>query len=261
MAVRRLGGGPDLVLFHGGMGSWKHWIRNVEPLAEYFTVHALDHPSYGDSAPVPRETRPAVPRPGARAAPRGVAGRRPAPVRRLLVRRRDRGQHGPAPRAAGQPSRPDLARRLPDAQVRRAADPQLQGGRQRRAPVPRDLPPQPAREHAERSRQRLRGGGGYPGGPGAENSLRQSKSRRRRHPAGRPRGRGATRGRIRLLWGERDDSAFRPAKLLIGEIEGAVPNLDVHRVPEAGHWSAYENAPEVNRLLLEFFRSAPEERS
>jgi pimeloyl-ACP methyl ester carboxylesterase len=68
-------------------------------------------------------------------------------------------------------------------------------------------------------------------------------------------------GRIRLLWGERDDSAFRPAKQLIGEIEGAVPNLDVHRVPEAGHWSAYENAPEVNRLLLEFFRSAPEERS
>jgi pimeloyl-ACP methyl ester carboxylesterase len=62
-------------------------------------------------------------------------------------------------------------------------------------------------------------------------------------------------GRIRLLWGERDDSAFRPARLLIGEIQEAVPGLDVHRVPDAGHWSAYENAPEVNRLLLEFFRS------
>jgi pimeloyl-ACP methyl ester carboxylesterase len=60
-------------------------------------------------------------------------------------------------------------------------------------------------------------------------------------------------GRIRLLWGERDDSAFRPASLLIGEIRSAVPDLDVHRVPKAGHWSAYENAPEVNRLLLEFF--------
>ena len=56
MAVRRLGQGPDLVLFHGGMGSWKHWIRNVEALGERFTVHALDHPAYGDSAPVPRET-------------------------------------------------------------------------------------------------------------------------------------------------------------------------------------------------------------
>ena len=50
MAVRRSGRGPDVVLFHGGMGSWKHWTRNIEPLAARFTVHALDHPSYGASA-------------------------------------------------------------------------------------------------------------------------------------------------------------------------------------------------------------------
>src|SRR5207249_5621844 len=55
MAERRRGSGPDLVLFHGGMGSWKHWIRNIEPLARHFTVHALDHPSYGASAPVSRD--------------------------------------------------------------------------------------------------------------------------------------------------------------------------------------------------------------
>ena len=72
----------------------------------------------------------------------------------------------------------------------------------------------------------------------------------------------AQRGcRIRLLWGERDDSAFRPAKLLIGEIQDSVPGLDVHRVPKAGHWSAYENAPEVNRLLLEFFLGGSEDNS
>ncbi|MGH7305204.1 MAG: hypothetical protein ACRELZ_18115, partial [Candidatus Rokuibacteriota bacterium] len=62
-------------------------------------------------------------------------------------------------------------------------------------------------------------------------------------------------GRIRLLWGERDDSAFRPADLLIGEIRSAVGTLDVHRIPAAGHWSAYENAVEVNRRMLEFFSS------
>jgi len=33
----------------------------------------------------------------------------------------------------------------------------------------------------------------------------------------------------------------------------------VHRIPKAGHWSAYENAPEVNRRLLEFFGGGPEE--
>jgi len=63
------------------------------------------------------------------------------------------------------------------------------------------------------------------------------------------------RCRIRLLWGEGDDSAFRPAHLLIGEIREAVGTLDVHRIARAGHWSAYENAPEVNRLMLEFFSS------
>jgi pimeloyl-ACP methyl ester carboxylesterase len=68
-------------------------------------------------------------------------------------------------------------------------------------------------------------------------------------------GRGGTAPtcRIRLLWGVRDDSPFRPADLLIGEIRDAVGALDVHRIPAAGHWSAYENAPEVNRLMLEFF--------
>jgi pimeloyl-ACP methyl ester carboxylesterase len=61
--------------------------------------------------------------------------------------------------------------------------------------------------------------------------------------------------KIRLLWGERDDSAFRPAELLIGEIRAAIGTLDLHRIPAAGHWSAYANAPEVNRRLIEFFSS------
>jgi pimeloyl-ACP methyl ester carboxylesterase len=48
---------------------------------------------------------------------------------------------------------------------------------------------------------------------------------------------------------------LRPADLLIGEIRDAVGALDLYRIPRAGHWSAYENAPEVNRLMLEFFSS------
>src|SRR5215813_10030383 len=63
--------------------------------------------------------------------------------------------------------------------------------------------------------------------------------------------------KIRLLWGERDNSKFRPAELLIGEIREAVGGtLDLHRIPRAGHWSAYENAPEVNRLMLELDRKS-----
>src|SRR5262245_52677689 len=55
MAVRTTGAGPDLLLFHGGMGCWRHWTRNIDALASRFTVHALDHPAYGASASVPRE--------------------------------------------------------------------------------------------------------------------------------------------------------------------------------------------------------------
>jgi len=39
-----------LVLFHGGSGSWTHWLRNVEHFAQYRTVWALDIPGFGDSS-------------------------------------------------------------------------------------------------------------------------------------------------------------------------------------------------------------------
>ena len=152
MAVHRSGRGPDLVLFHGGMGSWKHWIRNVG--AARGAVHRA-------------RARPSLLRRlGAGAArdhrPRSTStwctrcSSRPSRARRRSASRASR---------SAPPSRPSmarrlgsrvshlcdrLARRLPRAQVRRAADPQLQGGGRRRSALPRDLPPQPAGEHAER---------------------------------------------------------------------------------------------------------------
>ena len=52
LAVRTLGEGPPLLLFHGGMGSWNHWTRNFSALAERFTLHAVDLPGYGGSPTV-----------------------------------------------------------------------------------------------------------------------------------------------------------------------------------------------------------------
>ncbi|MDP3799025.1 MAG: alpha/beta hydrolase [Polaromonas sp.] len=49
MVWRRWGSGPNLVLIHGGAGSWMHWIRNVEVLAKTHTVWAPDTPGFGDS--------------------------------------------------------------------------------------------------------------------------------------------------------------------------------------------------------------------
>ena len=44
-------GKPILLLFHGGSGSWIHWIRNVQPLSKHFAVYAADLPGLGDSDP------------------------------------------------------------------------------------------------------------------------------------------------------------------------------------------------------------------
>ena len=44
-------GKPTLLLFHGGSGSWIHWVRNVLPLARHYTVYAADLPGLGESDP------------------------------------------------------------------------------------------------------------------------------------------------------------------------------------------------------------------
>jgi 2-hydroxy-6-oxonona-2,4-dienedioate hydrolase len=253
MAVRRSGRGPDLVLFHGGMGSWKHWIRNIEPLAQRFTVHALDHPSYGDSASVSRETTG------------------PAYldlVHELFVEMfPGDGRLRLAGFSFGGAIAANLARRLgPRVTHLCLVSP---GGF-------------PARRFGERPTRSYREAGdderlfretcrhnllvnmlSDPSSVTEESVDIQAECvRRARFDSRKVSGGGTLLAdlaqlscRLRLLWGERDDSAFRPASLLIGEIRAAVGALDLHRIPRAGHWSAYENAPEVNRLLLEFFSS------
>lgn len=52
--VRSFGTGAPLLLLHGGVGSWTHWLRNIGPLAARFRVHAVDLPGFGDAADVPR---------------------------------------------------------------------------------------------------------------------------------------------------------------------------------------------------------------
>ena len=261
MAVHRSGSGPDLILFHGGMGSWRHWTRNIEPLAAHFTVHALDHPSYGDSAPVPRETTgPEYLDLVHRLLPELLPGDRPlrfagfsfggAIATSLARRLGPRVTHLALVSPGGFPSRKFGER--PIRSYKEAG-----GDEQRFREICRhnllvNMLSDPASVSEEtvdiqvdlvrrtRFDSRKVSGGGTLLGDLAEVARRG--------------------GRIRLLWGERDDSPFRPATLLIGEVQAAVPGLDLHRIPKAGHWSAYENAPEVNRRLLEFFGDCPEEK-
>ena len=40
---------PVVVLFHGGAGSWRHWVRNIPVLAARYRVLVPDLPGLGDS--------------------------------------------------------------------------------------------------------------------------------------------------------------------------------------------------------------------
>ena len=253
MAARTRGSGPDVVLFHGGMGCWRHWTRNIEPLAERFTVHALDHPSYGASASVPRETTgkeyldlvhrlflemlPAD-------APLRFAGFSfgGAIAANLARRLGPRVTHLCLVSPAGFPPRTFGER--PTRSYREAGDDEQLFREICRHNLLVNMLSDPASvteeavdiqaygvRHARFNSRKVSGGG----------TLLDDLAR--------------LDGRVRLLWGVGDDSSFRPADLLIGEIGRVVGDLDLHRIPAAGHWSAYENAGEVNRLMLEFFTS------
>ena len=253
MAVHRSGSGPDVVLFHGGMGSWRHWIRNIEPLAARFTVHALDHPGYGASAPVPRETTGAAYLdlvhdlfvemfPGT--TPLRFAGFSfGAAIATNLARRlAPRVSHLCLVSPAGFPLRRFADR--PTRSYREAGEDE----KLFREICRHNLLVNMLSDAASITEETL--------------DIQADCVRKTRFNSRKVSGGGTLLGdlaelkcKIRLLWGVGDDSPFRPADLLIGEIRGAVGALDVHRIPRAGHWSAYENAPEVNRLMLEFFAS------
>jgi len=56
MVWRTWGSGEPLVLFHGGGGSWEHWVRNIGFLSQHRAVWCADFPGFGDSDDAPAPT-------------------------------------------------------------------------------------------------------------------------------------------------------------------------------------------------------------
>jgi 2-hydroxy-6-oxonona-2,4-dienedioate hydrolase len=59
MVWRVWGAGEPLVLFHGGSGSWTHWIRTIPELSKHYELWVADIPGLGDSAMPPKPWVPA----------------------------------------------------------------------------------------------------------------------------------------------------------------------------------------------------------
>jgi len=246
---REWGAGRPLVLLHGDAGSWTHWIRNVLVLAQGFRVIVPDIPGYGGSA---SPAEPATPEHLAALLAEGLAALPNAP-----------GGYGLAGFSFGGIVAGHLAARDADrveqlillgAGGLGLPVPHLPGALRRAGPImaPNEIAAvhrhnlavlmfgDPARIdllaiHVQM--ENLRTARGRAGGFPASDSLRQVLPR--------------VKARLGGIWGERD--AFAAPFLAEREalLRRAHPELRFHVVAGAGHWTPYEAADSVNRMLLD----------
>lgn len=54
LAWRIWGDGEPLVMFHGGSGSWTHWLRNIPELSKHYRLIVADLPGLGSSDKPPK---------------------------------------------------------------------------------------------------------------------------------------------------------------------------------------------------------------
>ena len=237
-------GGRPVVLFHGGHGSWAHWVRNVGALMKTRRVFAADLPGFGESAPPPRpedvESHAAEVAAGMRRLPAdapfdvigfsmgGVIGSHVAALAPDLVARliivgsgglgtpvghftstSIRGLEGEALRAAHRANLLSLMLRAPES-----ADELALRVQARHVPMARV----------------------QPGPLVMPDKLLLALPR--------------IRARVDAIWGEFDTPHPEP------EVQAAVirrfhPKAELRVVPKAGHWAMYEGAEDFNRAALE----------
>jgi pimeloyl-ACP methyl ester carboxylesterase len=239
------GDGPPLVLFHGAHGSWTHWIRNIDTLAAQRTVYAADLPGLGDSASPPRpddiisiaEASAAGLREllGAQA-PVDVAGfsfggvvganlsiLAPELVRRLILI--DTGGLG----APHQPPRLGPVRGLEGEALRQAHRSNLAGLMLHDIEAADDLALFLQAMNVPKARIK----------PGPMVLPDRLVHVLHRVPA-----------QIDIVWGEFDWPHPNPEDQL-AVLRRFQPQAELRVVPNAGHWSLYENAPAANAALLD----------
>lgn len=248
MVWRVWGEGEPVVLLHGGFGSWNHWVRNIDALAAAgYRVIAADMPGQGDSDdppfPYDADNLAAIVADGigrliteaekVRLVCFSFGGVIGSVVAALMG---DRVKSFTGVGAAGFGARgrvtedmtritPEMPRDEQDAAYRRnmailmVADP---------ANVD-DLAMLIQRSNSERNRIRSR-----------PISLTDKLS------VTLP----SIKGRINLIWGDRDVTAigyFEPRHALVRSLQ---PDAQIALLDGVGHWVQYEDAPRFNETLL-----------
>lgn len=249
--ARAAGSGPTLLLLHGGTGSWTHWVRNIDALARSFRVVVPDLPGMGESLDVPPDVDlDAYGQYLLAAVNDGLV----PPREPFLI----------AGFSFGAVMTAWLSARLPDrvagiALLGPGGFPPGSWHRPALQPVPRDASEEQANATHRRNLELM-----MIGDPARIDALTVAMQRRNH---------GMTRFKSRFL-GYRDTlgpslRATRcPALAILGAddplpqpdararasyLEANAPELVCRILPDASHWVAFEQAAEVNRLLIEFF--------
>lgn len=244
------GSGPPLVLFHGGMGSWTHWLRNIPALRSRFTVYAPDLPGCGDGPDVPDDI---------------AKERYFALVRDAVVEIAAGGTLDLAGFSFGGVMAAMVAASIPHA-VRRLAllAPGGFGMTSGRQLDLRKMPAQPVSEAERldviRHNLMVLMLAKAETADDATIAIQRANVERARYDTRRfsldPHTREALphiHAPVMLIYGERDNLAFPSIEARIEQCRRLKPDIRVETIADAGHWVQYEAAPRVNRLLLDFF--------
>lgn len=252
LAVTRAGNGPPLVLLHGGMGSWTHWVLNLKAFAEHFSVFAFDLPGFGASDDISSDTSlddyighvaagiEAVlppPMPFTFAAfsfggfiGTGVLARLNARVKRAsLLAPGGWGPHKGGAVLEMKARRRDMTPAEVDAVVRYNLSVMMLAN-----------PESIDAETLEIQRHNV--------------DAARFKHKRIRTEFRVLEFLAATRMPLQLLWGERDRNAYPSFHYRMEKARGVRPDLEFAVVPEAGHWAQYERPAAYNALALDFLR-------
>jgi 2-hydroxy-6-oxonona-2,4-dienedioate hydrolase len=248
MVWRVWGRGEPLLLFHGGSGSWTHWLRNIPELARHYQLWVPDLPGLGQSAMPPE---PLIPATSADAVVAGLNELLPG-ARNLRLAGFSFGGHVAGLTAARLRERIGVLTLIGVAALGLRAEPRERFAKQRVG--------MEAEEIAAVFQQNLRVL--MFANPAnidalaihlqAENVKRaRFRSRRFATGDGLAKALAGVTAPVQTIWGTEDIIARGSLDKRLEILRQHHPELEVRLIEKAGHWVAYEAADRFNAALLE----------